>query len=73
MSKRKNKQVINHFENNQNAFNPQRSKLSIYDNEFADDYDFEGRQLELEKEEIRQYTQKKSNKQNKSSNNKTAK
>ena len=72
MDKRK-KQVINHFENNADFLKLQKNKTNIYDNEFSSEYDFEDRQLELSKDEIRQYTQSKPKKQNKSSNNKTAK
>ena len=72
MDKRK-KQVVNHFENNADFLKLQRNKTNIYDNEFSSEYDFEDRQLELSKDEIRQYTQSKPKKQNKSSNNKIAK
>lgn len=62
MDKKKNKQVVQHF-NSKN----ETKRLSIYDNEFASDMDFEDRQLELQKEEIRNYTKSnaKTNKKNK--------
>lgn len=73
MSKGKNKQVIKHFDNKDDLLKLNRNRLNLYDNEFASDYEFEDRQLELQRDEINQYTKSKAQKTKKSSNNKTAK
>ena len=73
MSKGKNKQVIKHFDNKDDLLKLNRNRLNLYDNEFASDYEFEDRQLELQRDEINQYTKSKIQKTKKSSNNKTAK
>lgn len=55
--KKQNKNQIMHYENSKKITNKPLSKY--YDNEFADDYEFESRQLELEREQIEKFTNNK--------------
>jgi hypothetical protein len=62
---------IYHYEKNNNKV--KRNINSIYDEEFADEFELEDRQLQLQKQQNRQLNNNNRNNKNSSSNNKTAK